>query len=211
MVEEDAAVTVERAPVQVPRRGRPPRTSARQIEIVAVALFVERGFENTTIELIADAAGVSRSTFFRYFDSKSDLLWREFDAEAQALRVRLARAPQERPAMDAVREAILAENRLQLQNVPDLRARLNLIASVPELGARGYAHHAVLEAVVGDFVARRTGRASDSIFALAVGRATVAVCRTAYDRWSGRADSDLIGDLDAALRALADGFAGPLT
>src|SRR5262252_2366436 len=65
----------------VTRRGRPPGTSRRALELIALRLFTEQGFEATTIEQIAAEAGVSPRTFFRYFSSKSSVLWAEFDHE----------------------------------------------------------------------------------------------------------------------------------
>ena len=62
------------------------------------------------------------------------------------------------------------------------------------------------ERAVVDFVARRSGQPSDSLYPLAVGRAVLAACRAGYDRWVARADADLTIYLDAALRALAAGF-----
>ena len=53
----------------------------------------------------------------------------------------------------------------------------------------------------------RTGRPARSLYPLTVGRATLAACRAAYERWAARADADLTVYLDAALRALAAGFA----
>ena len=47
------------------RRGRPPGTSARELEVIALRLFTEDGFEDTTVDRIAAAAGVSKRTFFR--------------------------------------------------------------------------------------------------------------------------------------------------
>ena len=57
-----------------------------------------------------------------------------------------------------------------------------------------------------EFAASRLGQPPDSLYPLAIGRATLAVCRSAYDRWTERADADLTVYLDRALRALAAGF-----
>ncbi|HXP58538.1 MAG TPA: TetR family transcriptional regulator, partial [Streptosporangiaceae bacterium] len=56
-------------PDSAARRGRPPGTSRRTLELIALRLFTEQGFDETPIEQIAAEAGVSRRTFFRYFDS----------------------------------------------------------------------------------------------------------------------------------------------
>ena len=68
-------------------------------------------------------------------------------------------------------------------------------------------HYDAWERAIVDYVARRSRQPADSLYPLAVGRATLAACRAAYDRWAARADADLTVYLDAALRALAAGFA----
>ena len=88
------------------RRGRPPGTSPRKLELIALRLFTEQGFHETPIEQIAAEAGVSRRTFFRYFSSKSSVLWGEFDAEVEAIRAALAAVPATVPMMDAIRQAV---------------------------------------------------------------------------------------------------------
>jgi TetR/AcrR family transcriptional regulator, regulator of mycofactocin system len=50
---------------------------------------------------------------------------------------------------------------------------------------------------------------ADSLYALAAGRAALAACRAAFDRWAARADADLTIYLDAALALLGDRFANP--
>lgn len=189
------------------RRGRPPGTSARELELVALQLFTEQGFEQTTVDEIAGGAGVSRRTFFRYFDSKAEVLWSAFDAEVATIRTLLALVGTDQSVMDAVREVVVAANHYRAQDVPELRTRMNLISSVPALAASATTHYDAWERAISEFVARRIGQPADSLYPLAVGRATLATCRAAYEQWAGRADADLTVYLDEALRALAGGFA----
>ena len=188
------------------RRGRPPSTSARALEVIALDLFGRRGFEQTTVDQIAAAAGVSRRTFFRYFDSKTAVLWGSFDAEVARLATALAAAPADVPLMEAVRMAVVSVNRYRAEDVPELRARIDLIASVPELAASASVHYDAWERAAIEFAAGRLGTAPDELLPLAIGRATLAVCRAAYERWAAQADADLTVYLDEALQALARGF-----
>jgi hypothetical protein len=55
-----------------------------QIAEMAIGLFVERGYEETTIGDICAVAGISRSSFFRYFQSKEDVLLRQAAAQPLA-------------------------------------------------------------------------------------------------------------------------------
>jgi mycofactocin system transcriptional regulator len=199
----------ESAPVP-PRRGPRPRTNARAIALVGLRLFAEKGFQDTTIDEIAAAARVSRTTFFRYFDSKSDLLWNEVDAEAESLRAHLSSMPDDVPIMTAVRNAVVAVNNYQPDYILELRSRMNLVGSAPELTASASSHYRGWVQAISDFVAYRTGLPSTAFFPLIVGRATLAVCTAAYEHWAADPDADLIAYLDAALAALGAGFADPV-
>ncbi|MGD0557043.1 MAG: mycofactocin system transcriptional regulator [Streptosporangiaceae bacterium] len=187
-------------------RGRPPATSARELRLIALRLFTEQGFENTTIGQIAAEAGVSERTFFRYFSSKSSVLWIEFEAEVGEIRRALAAAPRNMPMMDAIRRAAVSVNHYQAEDVPEMRMRMNLIATVPALSAGAAEHYEAWERAISEFAGERIGQDPESLYPLAIGRATLAACRAAYDRWAARADTDLTVYLDAALRALASGF-----
>lgn len=190
-------------------RGRPRRTSARDLEVAALRLFAERGFDETTVDDIAAAAGVSRRTFFRYFDSKVAVLWQDFDNEVVALRAALDATPADVPVMDAIRRAVVRVNRSRADDLPELRVRMSLLTAVPALHASAAVHYDAWERVVADFVARRVGQPADALHPLAVGMATLAACRAAYDVWLRQDDDDLTTFLDRALRALAAGFAVP--
>lgn len=193
-------------PDPVTRRGRPPGTSARALEEIALELFSARGFDETTIDQIAVAAGVSKRTFFRYFDSKADVLWSAFDFEVDNIRRELSDLPTSLPVIDAVRRAVLAVNHYRAADVPELRARMTLIGSVPELGASAAVHYDAWEQAITDYVAARTGQQCDSLFPRTIGRVTLAACRAAYEQWAQHADADLTVYLDTALRGLAAGF-----
>jgi mycofactocin system transcriptional regulator len=191
----------------VTRRGRPRGTSRRELEVIALRLFAEQGFEETTIDQIATAAGINKRSFFRYFDSKSSVLWSSFDEEVEALRKELAVAPEDVSVMEAIRVAVVAVNHYRSEDIPELRTRMNLIGSTPGLYAGAAVHYDAWERAIGEFAARRAGLPPDSLYPLAVGRATLAACRAAFDRWVARADANLTVYLDAALAALAAGFA----
>jgi mycofactocin system transcriptional regulator len=188
------------------RRGRPPGTSRRALELIALRLFTDQGFDSTTIEQIAAEAGVSKRTFFRYFGSKASVLWSEFDREVDIIRAALAAVPASVPMMDAIRRAVVSANYYGPQDVTELRLRMNLIGNVPALQPSTAVHYDAWERAISDFAATRLGEPADSLYPLAVGRATLAACRAAYDRWSARADADLTVYLDAALATLAAGF-----
>ena len=189
------------------RRGRPPSTSRRELRLIALRLFAERGFDSTTIEQVAAAAGVSERTFFRYFTSKASVLWSDFETEVETIRAALGSVADDVPMMDAIRGAVVAANHYHADDVPEMRLRMHLIATVPALSFSAAEHYEAWERAIGEFAGRRLGRPAESLYPLAVGRSVLAACRAAYDRWSARADADLTVYLDAALSALDAGFA----
>src|SRR5690349_9069294 len=117
------------------RSGRPRATSRRTLERIALELFSEQGFDATTVEQISERAGVSRRTFFRYFDSKAAVLWSEFDHEVETLHRLLAEIPAEQPMTQAIRQAVLRANHYGVEDVAELRARMHVISTVPALSA----------------------------------------------------------------------------
>lgn len=188
-------------------RGRPRGTTRRQLEVIALRLFSEYGFDDTTVEQIAAEAGISERTFFRYFPSKGEVLWYQFDDEVAALRSAFAATPPGEPLMDAVRRVVVAANAYSAEDVPELRTRMHLVATVPALAATAGAHYDAWERAVSEFAAQRLGGEPDDLLPLAVGRTTLAAARAAFDAWQANADTDLTVYLDRALAALATGFA----
>jgi len=73
----------------------------------AIDLFGEKGFDETTVDDIAAAAGVSQRTFFRYFASKSDLMGQGVLAYGEALTAAIKTCPQSANSFDVLRKAVL--------------------------------------------------------------------------------------------------------
>ncbi|MEU1980552.1 mycofactocin system transcriptional regulator [Nocardia sp. NPDC019395] len=188
-------------------RGRPRGTTKRALELIAMRLFSEQGFDETTVEQIAAAAGISGRTFFRYFPGKAEVLWSSFDDEVSGLRAAFATVAPDEPMMAAVRRVVVNANRYRAEDVPELRTRMKLVADVPALTATAGTHYDAWERAVGEFAAARLGESADSLIPMAVGRTTLAAARAAFDAWLARADADLTVYLDRALAGLEQGFA----
>jgi len=187
-------------------RGRRPSTTREAIARRALDLFERNGFDATTVDEIAAAVGISRRTFFRYYRSKRDVVWGEFDAELVRLRAQLMGAPPEEPMMDVVRRAVVATNRFGAGELDELRIRMSLISTVPALVAHSAVRYTEWCEVVADFVAGRVGGSPDALGPQTVARAALGTAMAAFACWAQHDTDDLPGEVDAAFRLLADGF-----
>src|SRR5688500_18958743 len=106
------------APAARPRIGRSPATTRGELSHISLGLFLERGFDETTVDDIVKAAGIGRRTFFRYFTSKNDLPWGEFDDLLDGMRAHLASVPRDVPLMEALRQAVVEFNRFPADEIP---------------------------------------------------------------------------------------------
>ena len=100
-------------------------------------LFAERGYEQTTVEDIADEADVAVRTFFRYFGSKQDVLFGEVVTDrVERMRTELAARPREEAPLDSIR---IVMDILDF-NTPDeeeqILARLELMSAQPSFVTR---------------------------------------------------------------------------
>lgn len=183
------------------RPGRPAVTTRAELERVALALFHQHGFEQTTLDDVAEAAGIGRRTFFRYFASKNDLVWGDFDQGLSALREWLA-AAEGLALLDALREAVLAFNRLDPEHEQHHRDRMALILSVPALQAHSTLRYRAWRDVVAEYVAARLGQQPTALAPSLLAHCCLAAALTAYEQWLLDPDADLQRLLDVSLRAL---------
>lgn len=187
--------------------GRRRVTSQAELEHVAFELFEANGFEQTTVEDIATAAGIGRRTFFRYFPSKNDVPWGDFDAELERMRARLKACPPLTPLMDAIRVAVVDFNRIAPEQIGFHRRRMELILRTPALQAHSTLRYAAWRAVIAEFAGERTGQPPDALAPRTIAYAALGVAVAAYEQWLETDDADLSDLLDRAMRELAAAFA----
>ncbi len=190
------------------RRGRAPATSRGELERIGLDLFIARGFDAVTVDDIAEAAGIGRRTFFRYFPSKNDLAWGDFDALLAQFRARLDAAPADQPAIEAVRAAVHAFNEVPADELPRHRHRLRILLTTPELVAYSTVRYAEWRAVIAGFVARRRGVPAHAALPQAVSWACLGISLSAYEQWLKAPDSDLLATIGSSFRGLRDVFSG---
>jgi TetR/AcrR family transcriptional regulator, regulator of mycofactocin system len=187
-------------------RGRRPATSREDVARAALDLFNRQGYDETTVDEIAGAVGVSRRTFFRYYDSKREVVWGEFDAELVRLEQKLASASTDEPMMDVLRRAVVATNRFGAGELDELRIRMGLISSVPTLVAHSAVRYAEWCDVVAGFVAGRMGGTPGDLGPQTVARAALGAAMAAFTCWARHDTDDLTGEVDRAFRLLSTGF-----
>jgi mycofactocin system transcriptional regulator len=187
-------------------RGRRPSTSRENVARAALDLFNRQGYDETTVDQIASAVGVSRRTFFRYYATKRDVVWGEFDAELVRLGNELRSAPGDEPLIDVLRRAVVATNRFGARELDELRIRMGLISTVPTLIAHSAVRYAEWCDVVAGFVAGRIGGSPDDLGPQTVARAALGAAMAAFACWARYDTDDLTGEVDRAFRLLATGF-----
>lgn len=193
--------------VQKPVTGRPPVTSRAQIEAVSFHLFATQGFEETTMEEIAAALDVGRRTLFRYFPSKNDIPWGQFDASLANFRQTLLDQPNHIPLFEAVHHAMIAFNRFDNEALPQHRQRMTLILRTPALQAHSVLRYRQWRAVIADYVADRLNVPASSLVPRMVGQVSLAIALSVYEQWldgDDRTLEEIFNLTDFALREYAD-------
>jgi mycofactocin system transcriptional regulator len=184
------------------KQGRPAATTRDELELIALQLFAERGFDSTTVDDVAEAAGIGRRTFFRYFASKNDVVWGDWDAALAFFRTELEALPAEVPLLEGLREAVKAFNLLPEGAEQQHRVRMAMVLHTPALQAHSTLRYAGWRAVVADHVAARTDAEATDFPVQLLAHQLLACCVAAYEEWLARPGSDLQDLLDQALRSL---------
>lgn len=125
----------------------------RQIADVALVMFDEQGFEQTTVDQIAVAVGISARSFFRYFACKEDIVVGDPMLFGEPLRQRLTQSLGSMPVWDALRDAF--EVFLDFMEADADRSLMStrVIIGSPALRARNTEKHLAWVTVMGPLLA----------------------------------------------------------
>ncbi len=178
-----------------------------EIAEVAFNVFAERGFDQVTATEVAEAAGISRASFFRYFESKEDAVF----VAQEEMGANVAAALRERPAGEdawtALRRALDAAVATYQRSPEAALARLRLIRCTPNLRSHQLERLAQWKEAIGAALAERLGVDGDDIKVEALVGAALGALDAASTRWAqSDGAEDLIELIDEAFEVIADPF-----
>jgi mycofactocin system transcriptional regulator len=192
------------------RVGRRRSTTWDHLSNVAIDLFAARGFDEVSVDDVAQAAGISRRTLFRYYPSKNALPWGDFDAHLERMRDQLAELDPGVPIGDALRTALLAFNTFDETETTRHRRRMRVILQTAELLAYSMTMYAGWRDVVAAFVARRLGVKPGDLVPQTVAWTMLGVALSAYEHWLADESVSLTHALGDAFDTVSAGL-GALT
>ncbi len=171
----------------------------------ALDLFLARGYEEVTVRQIAEAAGISPRTFFRYFRTKEDVLFRDLDLFGDIVEGKLAERPAGEPFFDALCNC-LVEACDEVESIPSWREaalkRIRLARATPSIRARQLLESARWAERLAGRAALREGRRVPRIDELALANAGTAIVHHAAREWERTDGRGRVGQ--RVERAMAD-------
>lgn len=177
----------------------------QRIRAVALDAFSSRGFDDVTVDEIAELAAVSKSTLFRYFPTKEDLLVADDGARLDTIRSVFVDRPADEPVVESLRAALLALAADYQDDATDHLQRFRVIRATPALSARVLEQQTTREDALAAAIAARLGPGPDhETRSRLLAGAGMAVIRVAMREWlTGERGRDLTELVDQCLDELA--------
>jgi AcrR family transcriptional regulator len=177
-----------------------------EIATAALRLFGERGFEGVTVDEIVTAAGVSRRTFFRYFDTKEDALLADYPELHIRLTATLGDISPADP-LEAVRMGLHGLADWYLERSEAVLERSRVIRDTLPLAARNLEFLSHWERAIASMLASRTGDEPGGLLPRTAAAATVGAFRAALAHWVRSSGTEDLHELiDRALDLVSPGL-----
>jgi AcrR family transcriptional regulator len=190
-------------------RERKKQQTREKIERVALQLFGERGYDETTLAEIAEAADVAPRTIFAYFESKEDILFCDEPLLYDRLERTLTQRPPGATTVDALREFVSSISAADEQT----KLRKRIIGVNEGLRRRERAHSAPLERLVAESISRDLGTDpdDDDVRPLLIAASVTAAFNAVRDRLQAASaepisHEEALGILDQVLEFLRGGL-----
>jgi len=194
-----------------PGPGRPRATTPERILEIAQELFSSRGYAETSMSQIAEAAGVSRTTLFSYFGAKSDLMWRDYDLNLEALPRALERRPLDEEIATSVLACLVEVQILGPERRAVVARRWELIDKTPDLRIATAERAAKYAELLAQFIAARRGESTSAFLPQVVAHAALSASVAASRCWAVSEVGDPLADwVERALRPLLRGYRAAL-
>jgi AcrR family transcriptional regulator len=178
-----------------------------QIAEVAFNVFAERGFDAVTATEVAEAAGISRASFFRYFESKEDAVFVAQEELGAKIAGRLRERPAGEDAWSALRQSLDPIIAVYRESPTQSLARLRLTRSTTKLRAHQLERFDQWKQLIGAALAERLGVEEVDLRIEALVAAALAAMGSASSRWAASDGADdLIELIDDAFGAIAGPF-----
>ena len=185
-------------------RERKRQQTRERLTQVAMALFLERGFEATTLDDIAAAADISRRGFFHYFASKEDVVFAWQEESTAALIAAVAARPASESMLAAAENAMSAMVRQLRPGEAIAMARLK--RDNPALQARDQVKYEKLERALAEALGKRAGHKAEKLQARLVAMMTTGAMRIGAEFWAADGGCEkpevLVKRTFAAIRAI---------
>jgi AcrR family transcriptional regulator len=189
---------------EVDWRARKKAATKQSIQEHALRLFAEKGYDATTVDEIAAAAGVSHMTFFRYFPRKEAVV--EYDEYDPLLEELIAAQPPHEPPLTALHGAIRAGlEKILSTDREALLIRTRLVLGDPVLRSRNLLAQDTTRDLFARALARRAGLAEPDLAATVQASAALGAMAPAVMAWADADDEDLVALVDEAFAALRAG------
>ena len=197
----DSAITEQRGNLQSKKQD----LVRHEIWMAAIDLFYADGFDAVTVDQIAERAGVSRRTFFRYFSSKDDLMGQTLKSYGECLATALRTMSAEVGAFEAAKRATASV--LMVQSSPAISERFQqIVKRSPAAMSAQVLQLPIVEDQLARTFAARDGRSGEtSIEDRIVASLTFLATRLSVEIWLGqpaRPVGEIVEDVFTRLSAV---------
>lgn len=170
----------------------------------AIDLFVEKGFDETTVDDIAQAAGTSRRSFFRYFESKNDLLAQPIVSYGSALVDAIGACPARYSPYEVLRHTVMAVAKRSACH-PRVKKVMGIVAKYPAAREAQAARIAELQERTAEAFAHRYKRGlKNQLTARVLAALTLSLLGVVFQTWFEAGQARIEAAVDQVLATVRD-------